>query len=359
MGMYEAKQRKEKVSRVIGGGGRMTRQRVKDKNMKYFYIQPITKEGVIQIKGYVKPYSRAYTTQIEGKGTYWTCSGSERSEDLAKKVDLYKKDILTYIGVLIQKKSDRNNADFGPHIAVAIVGDKWYISYNSDMNYDKIELKLYSYTIALIQYLKELFEQVSRKIEEDEMGKYLTSLFYEIDAQEENNDKEALYIALRWASSKRYVQIVKNEPVGNNKSRHGEINLLDYFQSKIKSSEPYKEHLRVLRIGGTLIPCYNCSCVLDSQIVIGENGYNRNISTMTNKYGIPYNKWFDKQRKGVIQKDVNQCSDNKNQNYNSLSVKLSNIFGITLKNSIEYTAPADLQSVCNEHKDLQSEAIKE
>lgn len=333
--MYEARQNKERASRRIEVGG-VARQRIKAKDMKNFYTQPITKEGVIQIKGYVNPNSRAYTTQIEGKGTYWTCSGSERSEDLAKKVDLYKKDILTYIGVLIQKKSDRNNADFGPHIAVAIVDDKWYISYNSNMNYDRIGVKLYSYTINLMQYLKKLFEQVSRQIEEDEMGKYIASLFNGIDVQEDNNDKEALYIALRWASNKKGVKIVKNELVEGNRNRHGEINLLDYFQSKIKSSEPYNGDFRVLRIGGTLIPCYDCSCVLDSQIVKDKNGYNRNVSTMTNEYGIRYKGWFDKKREGVIQKDVNQYSRNKNQNYNSLSTKLSNIFGITLKNSIEY-----------------------
>ncbi len=69
------------------------------------------------------------TKQFEGKPLFGRQTGVARSDSLALLVDLYKKEMLTYIASLIQNipiAKYGKTWDFGPHISVIITGGIWY-----------------------------------------------------------------------------------------------------------------------------------------------------------------------------------------------------------------------------------------
>lgn len=72
------------------------------------------------------------TTQVEGDKELAVFLGRDvgapRPSEVAKMVDQYKKEMLTYIASKIAEKEE-----FGPHISVVITGRKWYVAVNSNI----------------------------------------------------------------------------------------------------------------------------------------------------------------------------------------------------------------------------------
>ena len=87
--------------------------------------------------------------------------GEARPENLVKKVNQYKKEMLTYIANCIVDEGKKNDISFGPHVSVVITGGVWYISINSyyEGKSEKESLKyLYESSVNVKKKIKVMWE---------------------------------------------------------------------------------------------------------------------------------------------------------------------------------------------------------
>ena len=149
--------------------------------------------------------SVVHTVQVEGKPLFGRGKGGFRSPTLASFVDLYKKEMLTYIACLIEMLPpvalSGNNADFGPHISVIITGGNWYISINSYVREgldSKKRQNLLNCSIKAKKIIKSEFENLKKEYVE----KYnISESCSDIEKYENFTEEEqAAYIAYRWAA---------------------------------------------------------------------------------------------------------------------------------------------------------------
>ena len=92
--------------------------------------------STVQRMAFYNPNMPAETEQKEGNkelaDLFGRDVGEERPQNVARKVDQYKKEMLTYIASRIQEKGENNDCDYGPHISVVITKGIWFIAINSD-----------------------------------------------------------------------------------------------------------------------------------------------------------------------------------------------------------------------------------
>ena len=320
----------------------------------------------------------AETEQYEGNaflaGLFGRKKGDKRPKIVAKKVDQYKKEMLTYIAHRIAKEGMNRNVDYGSHISVVITGGVWYIALNSDCNVNKDDLNRDA------QAVKEDIKKKWRTIESK-----LTRQDFEGNVKEdiELAKKQALYITYRWAGKEeKEVVVSPNEPPNNGGVRHGEMATIDHinkrldpeiyalaceisccrddesrlgeyselwgpFLKKIKEKYQKKEEEcyiigndiinefgRVVRVGGTKTPCFDCAYEMDvhndkipeddSSVHEGHQAENiggRRAVTMTPEYGDAFAHWhFHNAARPNTAKNDSSLSHNSNQDqdYNEL-----------------------------------------
>ena len=209
----------------------------------------------------------AETKQSEGNkelaGLFGRELDQDRPDNVARKVDQYKKEMLTYIANLIEydtKLKNGGKTPYGAHISVTITRGIWFVSVNSDFaDYDTI-LKLQESSFVAKDHIITLFQRLNTKVvaEMKEFAKdkeKMSLIAYNPD--EESAKKQALYIAYRWAAKNERIVVTHNECVNkpqNNGSLHGEMKTLDFIRNlvevekrnlflKTQLDEMYKETL--------------------------------------------------------------------------------------------------------------------
>lgn len=190
--------------------------------------------ATVQRMAFYNPNSPSETTQIEGDAEtaelFNRKVGDERNSELARYVDQFKKEMLTYIACCIQEKGKKNKkpVDYGPHISVVITGGKWYIAINSD----------YVMVVnTLLADAKSVQLDISKKwggIHEwfnDVENKKNYPLMFSPNPSNEFAKKQALYIVYRWAGKNKDVVVGQNQ--ARNKGEgvvHGEMETLDFLE---------------------------------------------------------------------------------------------------------------------------------
>jgi len=181
----------------------------------------------------------AETEQYEGNvrlaGLFGRTKGDKRPEIVAKKVDQYKKEILTYIAQCIAEKGMERNVDYGSHISVIITGGVWYIALNSDCNVDKDTLQ--NDANAVKEDIKNKWTAIEQNLNE-------TNFKGDVENDIELAKKQAIYITYRWAGKKNDVVITSNY-VKSKDVKHGEMATIESLSSK-------KEIIRGLCNGKTV-----------------------------------------------------------------------------------------------------------
>lgn len=361
--MYEARQNKEKVSRRIDA----------DSGVRPKIKSEVTKNGIriFQFRSFLDEEGGYKTTQIEGKkDTPWRKSETERPSGLSEKVDLFKKEMLTYIASCIEKKGKEKNKRFGPHIAVVLTNKKWYISINSNSYNDTTSGFLKQSADETKEHIKECWERLKQKFENYFSWFSFSGIWHNLKWFHNNEvfyNEEALYIAFRWAATKEEVEIVANV-VNNDGDKkqiiHGEMQIIKFLNDSDDNfnwNDSLKK--RVIRVGGTKTPCLDCgwemgkvSC--DRNIINGTNIHNdikkasmvknnnviRYITTMDNRVGAGFPTWkspydindarnayfepsSDHSKPNYVENYVNK----QEQEYNNLRDAYNNIFGEIIK----------------------------
>jgi|GEM_PF-3926288 len=217
----------------------------------------------IQKKGFADPANPNSTRQWEGTGYFSRDEGEERPAALANLVDQFKKEILTYIAHHISTK--RN---YGPHIAVVITGDNWNVSVNSNVA-DATQGMLQ----ADAQDAKTHVDQCWDSLHNTYGHFFSTKIWFETDAI------EAAYIAFRWAAGKSNVRAILNDGPSKKRRVHGEMRIIDTLKREAPVGDilPSAVHpvvplpalalpdeaRRVVRVGGTKTPCFDCAWEMD------------------------------------------------------------------------------------------------
>ncbi|MBP5439436.1 MAG: DUF4157 domain-containing protein [Fibrobacter sp.] len=264
-----------------------------------------------------------HTLQWESKGTPWHGIGG-RDDKLASLVDLYKKEMLTYIANKIEKLAERK---CGPHVSVVITGGVWYISVNSDVLGAGDASWLCRPAENVFDFLWPQWERINSEEKEKNKGVAESKDVVKPAAAADSDGevrKEAAYIILRWAVSRgKKIEIINNPDTGDVAKRiHAEMRILSALypdckkdedrESKLKPvwkkdeeresnmssllqekgeknvedilaplREMKKNYSRVVRVGGTKIPCFDCFYEMGgevkcdgSYITFGLTGYN-------------------------------------------------------------------------------------
>ena len=172
------------------------------------------------------------TVQIEGKPLFGRERGTARCGDLALLVDLYKKEMLTYIANLIQMLpivESGKNTDFGPHISVIIAGGNWYIAINST---EESPQKL-NELITCSRQAKEIIQEEFKKIKKAyAVNKQITEDKIE-NCTDFTIEEQAIYIAYRWAAKKGGVVVTnenRTQKPADGCCEHGEMHSIDELQ---------------------------------------------------------------------------------------------------------------------------------
>ena len=155
----------------------------------------------------------------------------KRPDNVARKVDQYKKEMLTYIANCIQEQGKKNNRDYGPHISVVITRSIWYIAVNTDCIKD-----------GYVDYLRDDANDVKKQIMEKWNVLSTTPDFIDglkADDPEKVDDnhakKQALYIVYRWAGKDNGVVVEQNQIREEDKGEgviHGEMATIKLLQKK-------------------------------------------------------------------------------------------------------------------------------
>lgn len=131
----------------------------------------------------------------------------KRPDNVARKVDQYKKEMLTYIASCIQERGEKNNRDYGPHISVVITRGIWFIAINTDsVSNDNVE-QLRKDAVDVQGQIKTMWDTLSVKF---------PSNTEELKADASGNvsddlaKKQALYIVYRWAGKDNGVVVEQN-----------------------------------------------------------------------------------------------------------------------------------------------------
>ena len=285
----------------------------------------------VQRMAFYNPDSPSETTQIEGKALFGRVEGQIRSPKLAAFVDLYKKEMLTRIAVKIQNLCD---VDVGPHISVAITGRQWFIAINTlkeiygedggrhkGVNVETIG-KLRECAISALKQIQTEYEKVCNSLREKyevKDGENIENINFET-ADKKNDDclkEQALYIAYRWACCSLPPIVTNKEDEFHDdvtakdpRSKHGEMQTIDFLNGptswgwrKREVPVEYTKEKRVVRIGGTKTPCFDCAEEIyrkGGSHTPNKNGTERKkrdevkgrqVVTMTSGFGDAFDNW--------------------------------------------------------------------
>ena len=221
----------------------------------------------VQRMAYAKPNEdgsvSAETEQYEGNDDLARMFGRtdkdengryKRPDNVAKKVDQYKKEMLTYIANLIENDTKSKNggkSPYGAHISVAITRGIWFISINSDATNSNTIQQLHDSSRFAKEHIIERSFALCTKIEndikglnDDERKKFGKGL------DEESVKKQALYIAYRWAAKKTQIVVKQNKPEISGVV-HGEMRTIDFLQNAFVEESPRAQNL-ILEINNDL-----------------------------------------------------------------------------------------------------------
>ena len=342
----------------------------------------------------------AETEQYEGKKLFGRNASDKRSPELAALVDLYKKEMLTRIAAQVQYciENEHSDLEIGPHISVAITGGVWYIAVNTlkkilkdgrkdvkGVDQDTIDtIKTESSRVNLNvkkefniivndlkkRYLKDEEEKAEEGSEKNDK-EIVENIDFEKKCKDDESKKEtylkqqALYIAYRWASRcadpvvTNCVHEFSAESKVDARSKHGEMQTIDYLNClpslnwEKKCLEP-KDRMRVVRIGGTKTPCfdcadeiYRCGCHHESAKAEGKKRHdlivNRRVVTMTDEFGDAFDNWYDgiwkRDEKNNVFLEGFECFQN--QGYHNLMASFLNHTedfpnSESIKNAVEF-----------------------
>lgn len=183
--------------------------------------------------------SASETEQYESDETLAKMFGREiengkykRPLKVARKVDQYKKEMLTYIGCCIEDLGQEKKISYGPHISVVITNGIWFIAINSNfVSKDVVEHLKHDADVVkedvvkkwneMENHRKEIFPDVSEKTPQKE-----TDVL-----EDEYVQKQAMYIVYRWAGKNNGVIVKHNEQTEKNVSLHGEMCTIKFLQS--------------------------------------------------------------------------------------------------------------------------------
>ena len=158
------------------------------------------------------------TKQFEGKPLFGRQTGEARSDSLALLVDLYKKEMLTYIASLIQNipiAKYGKTWDFGPHISVIITGGIWYIAINATIAVGDSPLddeKWNNLSISSSEAKKVIQKEFNTIKSKYEKKIPLGITDRNIENYGSFSEKEqAMYIAYRWAAKEGDVVVTNTK----------------------------------------------------------------------------------------------------------------------------------------------------
>jgi len=198
--------------------------------------------------------------QTESKGTPWTQIAEHgapiaRSAGLTTQVEQFKTEILTWIADSIKQRATVNHVRNTPHIAVVIKGDTCHVAMNSMTQADPARLAAEAELLKVAKLAMSDIRFKYRKIQ----AHYGGALPVLTAAQQDQ--QEALYITLRWAAKASNV-IARPVPrqTGAVGAIHGEMNILQNAFND--SNAPAAGWKRVIRVGGTKTPCFDCGQVM-------------------------------------------------------------------------------------------------
>ena len=180
-------------------------------------------------------------TVVDGDGKY------KRPDEVARKVDQYKKEMLTYIASRIQDIAASEDNYYGPHISVVITRGIWFIAINSDYGgkQDEMQKNLRRYATVVKNEIKEKWFalQAFAEIEENKKffketesgtkGAVAPPALKPATIDEKIAKNQALYIAYRWAGKDNGIVVEQNELINRSKGVvHGEMQTLGFLNNK-------------------------------------------------------------------------------------------------------------------------------
>ncbi len=240
--------------------------------------------------------------QTEGKRTPWHGPGP-RDSKLSEKIEQFKKEMLTWIANKIQtgsKIGKIKDTKETPHVAVVITGDTCYVAINSvagDFDKENFKEDLEETTREVLTEVKNYFADMDARYRRDPAeATYLS--------EKDKLEQEALYVTLRWVEKVNHVNAdlerISGKPEG---TMHGEMLIL---AEKFNRTNPLGGGpQRVLRVGGTKIPCYDCGKVMgvhggaqsdphsSIKFVLDHKDQVRRVWTMQHKFGKSFLNWYD------------------------------------------------------------------
>ena len=199
----------------------------------------------VQRMAYAKPNEdgtvSAETEQYEGNDDLAKMFGRtdkdengryKRPDNVARKVDQYKKEMLTYIASCIQELGEKNNCDYGPHISVVITRGIWFIAINTDFVSDANIEQLKKDAVDVQGQIKTMWDALCVKFSSDTEDSELKA-----DASGNVSDdlakKQALYIVYRWAGKDNGIVVEQNHIREKKKGViHGEMATIKFLQKK-------------------------------------------------------------------------------------------------------------------------------
>jgi len=266
---------------------------------------PAVQPAVIQRR---TTLSNGVSLQFETKGTPWSRANSVRSGLLSGVIDLYKNEILTFIAeeakkTLVQNVPALRNAV--PHVAVVIQGGACHIAINSldfsgkfhRLSPLAIKRHLKEGAFSALAMLRMQFETMDNRYKRhpDRAANIPDRI---------RRREEGLFVGLRWAAKVSYVKVQDIEDKISGGVIHGEMSILNNeFDDPAEGFTP-RSSMRVLRVGGTKTPCFDCAFSMDMHNLSDlsdatylkyrqVNGGTRQAWTMSNTFGPGFPNWTD------------------------------------------------------------------
>jgi hypothetical protein len=274
-------------------------------------VQAPPKAGGAVIQRRTFLYADGSTMHLETKGTPWTPvqNGQQvrRSPALGRDVDLYKKEVLTYIaGVARERLFERVPDVKGavPHVAVVIRGVTCHIGINgmdiAPETAAEVVKSLKYGALKAIDHFRKSYRRMREYYGSDpaNAGKW--------EDRGERINEEALYVALRWAEKVRFVDVQGVVPLIEGGAMHGEMLILNNAFDR-PNMDAVNERMRVLRVGGTKTPCFDCASAMEvhkvssfkhsnmKYVKVKGKDWHRRTWTMSGQYGPGFPNWTDPQ----------------------------------------------------------------
>lgn len=186
--------------------------------------------SAVQRMAFYNPDTPNETSQIERDEDLANIFGRKRyvmrPDNVARYVDQFKKEMLTYIASCIADCEEENF--YGPHISIIITGGVWYVAINSDyVNLEKdVKNKLFKDAYTIQNEIVKRWDALNKKADFIEQLKCESS-----EVPDDIAKKQALYIVYRWAGKGKGVVVEQNEK-RHNGVMHGEMETMEILNNK-------------------------------------------------------------------------------------------------------------------------------